>query len=232
MSDLVCFRCGKSLTNENVTREHIPAKAFYSGLPEEYKSNLLTIPACLECNQAHAKIDETMRDAIGIMNHDNAAHGEITRKAVKSILRKSKFNNLFFDENGQVVAVNFELNSFLDSALKTHFGIFYSKYGVPIPNNFESKIVFEGKPFEDLHTYEVEVIERYGWEKIGHPDVLRFQIQDIHIDDQGRVYSKGDFRDSILVLSVMIFYNHFKFYWVSVESAFKQILARAVDNNC
>ncbi|MFM1998477.1 MAG: hypothetical protein RL204_424 [Bacteroidota bacterium] len=231
MSELVCFKCGKCLTNETITREHIPAKAFYTGLPEEYKVNLLTIPACLECNQAHAKIDETMRDAIGIMNDKNQDHEEITRKAVKSILRKSKFTNLFFDENGKVVAVNFELNNFLDSALKTHLGIFFAKYGVPIPENFDTRIVFEGKPFQDLHVYESEVVQKYGWEVIGHADVFRYQIQDINAAEDGSVFSKGDFRNSIMVLSVMVFYNQFKFYGVTVDTDFKRNLESAAGMN-
>lgn len=85
-----CYNCGIDLNEENKTREHIPAKNLFAGYSDEYKKNLLTVPACRKCNEEFSKTDQQVRDAIGIMNEDDQKKHEATRRSVKSILRQPK----------------------------------------------------------------------------------------------------------------------------------------------
>jgi hypothetical protein len=77
-----CCDCGIHLNKTEKTAEHIPAKNLYSTYPEEYKQNLLTVPACKSLNNRYSKIDQVIRDAIGIMNENDANQLSLTKKAV------------------------------------------------------------------------------------------------------------------------------------------------------
>jgi len=215
-----CFKCGNELTKETVTKEHIPAKVFYSSLPAEYKVNLMTIPACRKCNEDHSKFDAVMRDAIGIMNEHNILHNELTKKAVSSILTASKLERLTFGDDGRVIAVEFDLDDFNDLALKTHYGIFYDRYEMPIPQYCATSVEWHGVTYEQVAVYEEEVIGKYGWNSIGHEDVFRYQMQDMHVTEDGKLYSTGSLTGAIMVVSVMEFYRSFKFYGLSVRKNF------------
>ena len=48
-----CGRYGK------LTKDHIPPKCFF---PPDNRSNLITVPACSECNTGSSKDDELLRD--------------------------------------------------------------------------------------------------------------------------------------------------------------------------
>lgn len=50
-----CFNCGNFFTKEEITKEHIPAKALYAGYDNEYKLNRITVPSCYKCNQSFSE---------------------------------------------------------------------------------------------------------------------------------------------------------------------------------
>ena len=77
----LCYNCGNELNSQNRTREHIPAQNMFVGYPDEYKVNRITVPACYSCNNLYSKVDQEIRDAIGIMNEDNMQQHELTRKS-------------------------------------------------------------------------------------------------------------------------------------------------------
>ncbi len=85
---MICYNCGIELTNENKTAEHIPAKNLYAGQPAEVKQNLLTVPACFDCNNKFSNIDSEIRDIIGISNDSLTENQVISEKAAKSLLRQ------------------------------------------------------------------------------------------------------------------------------------------------
>ena len=87
----LCYNCGQEFDKEKITREHIPAQNTFVGYPDNYKSNRLVVPACFDCNNRYSKIDQEIRDAIGIMNEDNELQNEMTAKAVRSIMRNQNW---------------------------------------------------------------------------------------------------------------------------------------------
>jgi hypothetical protein len=50
-----CYLCGST---ENLTRDHIPPKGFFT---PDSKANLITVPCCKACNASYSKDDEAMR---------------------------------------------------------------------------------------------------------------------------------------------------------------------------
>src|SRR5690606_29040183 len=103
------------------------------------------VPACFECNNQYSQIDQEIRDAIGIMNDKNKDQNEMTRKSVKSIMRRSNWvDRLFFSEDGKVIAVDFSYDEFKKLHIKNFKGAFYHKYGRPLPENFVVEVIAEG----------------------------------------------------------------------------------------
>ena len=78
------------LEKSNRTKEHIPAKAFFVGYPIDYKNQRKTVPACRTCNEEYAKIDDELRDVIGILNNGEKHKSELTQKSVKKLLSNKK----------------------------------------------------------------------------------------------------------------------------------------------
>lgn len=61
-----CYNCGKQLDNSSKTREHIPAKALFRDFKIKLTDNIITVPACRECNKLFSKYtDEEFRNFIG-----------------------------------------------------------------------------------------------------------------------------------------------------------------------
>ena len=60
----LCYNCSKELVENEITREHIPARTLFDGYGNEFKTNRITVPACLECNNKYSKCDEVLRNLI------------------------------------------------------------------------------------------------------------------------------------------------------------------------
>ena len=65
-----CYNCRKKISKKESTKEHIPAKALFSGYGIEFKENRITVYACEKCNNDYSKIDQEIRNAIGVTNDD------------------------------------------------------------------------------------------------------------------------------------------------------------------
>lgn len=102
-----CYNCGKELTKDAITREHIPARTLFDGYNDEFKYNRITVPACKECNNMYSKYDEEFRNLIGIITNKKE-NDIIASAATRSILRKTDgFDRLRFDVWGNVRGVEF-----------------------------------------------------------------------------------------------------------------------------
>lgn len=179
-----CYDCRTLLNQENSTREHIPAQNTFAGYPPEYKNNRLTVPACHTCNNEYSKIDQEIRDAIGIQNDENEEQQELTRKSVKSIMRRANWLDRLHFSNGKVIAVTFSYDDFQQLHIKNFKGIFHHKYGSPLPADFEIFTIAEGDEenanlmgiAKSLYSY---VEQGDNWQISGHEDIFQFKIKSL-----------------------------------------------------
>lgn len=208
-----CYNCGTELTEQIKTREHIPAQNIFVGYPPEFKENRLTAPACHDCNNQYSKIDQEIRDAIGIMNEDNDQQEELTRKSVKSIMRRKNWIDRVHISNGKVEAVTFDYNIFKELHIKNFKGIFYEKYGCPIPDEFEIGLIAEGDEDDenlmgiakDMYSH---VAEGNNWKVSGHEDVFQYKIKSLTPDTSGKILDSPDLENVLVVAGVMIYHKN------------------------
>ena len=207
-----CYNCGIDLTNENKTREHIPAQNTFVGYPPEYKNNRLVIPACHTCNNQYSKIDQEIRDAIGIMNENNDMQGELTRKSVKSIMRRENWMDRLHFDDGKVSAVTFDYNEFKNLHIKNFKGVFYEKFGYPLPEEFEVEIIAEGDEedkklmgiAQNLYNY---VAEGNHWKVSGHQDVFQYKIKTLTPDEKGQITDADNLENTLGIVGVLVYHK-------------------------
>lgn len=221
-----CYDCGKPLTKDTTTKEHIPAKNLFNGYPPEYKNNRLTVPACFDCNQAYSKIDQEIRDAIGIMNNNEPHQQELTRQAVKSILRRNNWKErVEKNEKGDVVSVSFSYEELRQLHIKNFKGIFYSTYGFPVPEYFEIEIISDGdekfehlmKAAQTMHDY----IDSFkDWKQSGNHDVFMYNMKKIASDSEGMLNDNGDVENSMAVVSVLVYHKKLSAVVVAAKKDF------------
>ena len=207
-----CYNCGIELTKENTTREHIPAQNIFTGYPENYKNNRLVVPACFECNNKYSKIDQEIRDAIGIMNDNNVQQNELTQKSVKSILRKSDWVDRLHFTDGKVKAVSFSYGDLKDLHVKNFKGVFFQKYGYPLPDNFEIEIMADGDEENQklmgrtAHLYQY--VTRGGtWKVSGHEDIFKYDIKAMAIAKNGDIEDNDDLKKAICVIGILVYHQ-------------------------
>lgn len=131
-----CYNCGKELGENEVTKEHIPARTLFDGYTDRYKKNRITVPACFECNNFYSFTDENFRNLIGIIATQEG-NNVIAEKSINSILRKkSEYSRLNF-YNGEVVGVDFNEQKIIEFHKKNFKGLFYHQYGFPLTKDYE-----------------------------------------------------------------------------------------------
>jgi len=210
--NLRCYNCGIQLTKDTKTREHIPAQNTFVGYSPEYKKNRITVPACHTCNNEYSKIDQEIRDAIGVINEDNEKQKEITRKAAKSITRNRNWTDRINFRNGQVASVSFSYNKFKKLHIKNFKGLFYHKYGFPIPENYEIAIIAEGdegdkKLMGIAQNWYNYVAEGDNWNASGHKDIFQFKIKYMTCDENDTIIDGGDIKDAIAFVGVLVYHK-------------------------
>ncbi len=208
-----CYNCGSILIDSNKTREHIPARNLYNGFPIEFKKDLITVPACLSCNQQYSKIDQIIRDAIGIMNEDDEKQNELTRQSVKSILRNSNWESrIERNSNGDVIAINFSYDELKDLHIKNFKGLIYKLYGIPLPDRFKIEIVTDGdEVFENIlgtAKYMYDYVDSFNdWNESGHKDVFMFSIKTLAQDLDQQLVDSGDINNCLAVIGVLVYHK-------------------------
>jgi hypothetical protein len=210
MSD-ICYNCGIPLTKENFTVEHVPAKNLYDDFGEDYKKNRITVPACFKCNNLYSKVDQEIRDALAIKNDNIEQKKLLTGKGVRSILRRSNWKDrTHFNNEGQVIAVDFSYADLRQLHIKNFKALFFRKYGFPVPNDFEIDILADGD--EDkivtaqmLHDY-LRIDKEFEFS--GHPDVFKFIIKDMTPDVKNdKVYESNDFDKLVGVAGLLVYHD-------------------------
>ena len=212
-----CYNCGEQLTKETNHVEHIPAKNLFKTYPAEYKKNLLTVPACYDCNIGlYSKIDQEIRDAIGIQNENDDWQNEMTDKAVGSSMRKCSWKEWGFSlDNGKSFEVSFSYNDIEKLHIKNFKGLFYSKYGEPISNEYEIKIIAEGdeeneklqrvnKYFREFINYDMD------WTVLGHPSVFQYKLKAMIPGENDLFYDGANLEEAIGFVCTMEYHGALK----------------------
>ncbi len=178
-----CYNCGKNLTEDTNHKEHIPAKNLFRELEPQFKIDLLKVPACYTCNvELYSKKDHVIRDVIGIINEDEDLK-KITSKATRSITRNINWKDrIFSDDYGKSLDVSFSYEDIKSCHIKNFKGLFYSAYGLPIPDKYEITIIAEGD--EGNHNAQI-VNNNYReflnydkeWQHIGHPKIFKYKMK-------------------------------------------------------
>ena len=94
-SDRLCYNCG---TREATTLDHVISKTL---IPEPRPNNLLTVPACQECNGGFSKDEEYLRDrlsaAVGGYDFEAPATWDKAWRSMQRPKAKGKKFGLFKD---------------------------------------------------------------------------------------------------------------------------------------
>lgn len=177
-----CYNCGidmSDLKKENRTKEHIPARTFFTGYPNDYKDQRKTVPACRTCNEEFAKIDDQLRDVIGILNNGDPNKSELTKKSVRKILANKKELTDRITINQNSIDVTFD-KLILDSLHKKNFkGIYSLIKKNPLNDDFKLDAYSAGNDEKKLSLgegFRAEMKRMGNWEKSGHEDVFNYKI--------------------------------------------------------
>lgn len=211
-----CYNCGIELTKENRTKEHIPAQNTFIGYAPEFKLNRITVPACFDCNNEYSKIDMEIRDAIGIMNENDEKQAEMTKKAVEAIMRDKNWPDRLEIIDGKVVSVTFSYDTFKKLHIKNFKGLFYHKYGFPLPDDFKIEIIAEGD-FEDVKLNSIaQFLSDYisdggDFQISGHKDIFQFKLKTLTPMHDGNHINDSPTLDNALgVVGLLVYHNNLK----------------------
>lgn len=177
-----CYNCGikmSHLTKVNRTKEHIPAKSFFVGYPSKYKNQRKTVPACRTCNDDFAKIDDQLRDLVGILNNGDPNKSELTKKSIKKILTNKKELKDRISVNQNNIEITFD-KLILDSLHKKNFkGIYSLIKKSPLSSDFKLDVYSAGDDKEKLglgNEFRSEMEKMGDWEESGHEDVFKYKM--------------------------------------------------------
>ncbi len=114
-----CYLCGSI---HNLTRDHIPPKGFFRPpLP----TNLITVPCCRSCNEAHSLDDEAFRAfASALMGRSKQGKWIWTNRVVGSSFQRSKK----FKQNFAASLIPTEIKG-TAGLIKTHMTLFEEERG-------------------------------------------------------------------------------------------------------
>ena len=205
----LCYDCGMSIEKGELTREHIPAQCFFVGYGEEFKVNRITIPAHKTCNQYYSKIDQELRDAIGVMTNNQTDKRELVSKSLKSLFSKKEGIERLSFEDG-TISMNFNYGIFRELHLKNFKGLFFNKYKIPLPKRFKIKIITEG----DQEIFSIEQVSylynaiNYNfpkWEKSGHSDIFKYKI--VVFDQNGNFCDFDINSTEQTIFSIMVYHE-------------------------
>lgn len=233
-----CYNCGKKLTRKTKTKEHIPAQSLFVGYGENYKKNRLTVPACEKCNNAYSKIDQELRDAIGVVNENDANAQELTRKSVRSILKKPNWHNrLLFNPFGKVNGVKFNYKDFKKAAIKDFKGIFYKDFGFPLSQKWKVEIIADFETDKKLVDaalgFYAYLNKDIDWSQSGHSDIFKYKLKTLTPNENGEIYDSDYIDEAVSIASIQIYHDKLGFIIVAGKRKYlkqtKGILQNARD---
>lgn len=216
-----CYNCRRTLNKKTISKEHIPAQAFYVGYGNEFKKNRITVSACKICNENYSKTDQELRDSIGVTNDIDPLKKEYTRKSVSSILRKKGKNKLHFDISGRVIAVSFDYKDLKKSAIKDFKGLFCYKYKYPLPKEWKIEIVSsfetEIKPKIAANYIEAYLHKDTEWSVSGHEDIFRYKLKTLVPNTESDISDTGDITNAISIASIQEYHKKIGFLVIAAR---------------
>jgi hypothetical protein len=137
----LCAICGE---RDGTTRDHVPPKAIF---PKPRPNNLVTVPACLECNNGASDNDDLFKVFLSLQA---AGNNEIARrlfqeKTVRTLKRNQSLLTIILEEAKELQIINNQGNIetrtgvLWDSAAhdavmeRTIRGLYFHHSGSPIP---------------------------------------------------------------------------------------------------
>lgn len=222
-----CYNCGRKLSKKEATKEHIPARALFTGYGNEFKVNRLTVPACLKCNNEYSKIDQELRNAIGVTNDDvdDESARELSRKAVKSILNQRNWKNrIFLDFGGKVEAVQFDYSKFKKAVIKDFKGIFHDEFGFALPSSWKVEIISQFEKDGKLQKAASEIFQYLAkgitWKQSGHEAIFKYKFKTMAPDENGVLYDSDDLDDADNLACVQFYHERMGFIVVASRRTF------------
>jgi hypothetical protein len=171
-----CIHCGSWLADKEVSRDHVPTKAF---LREPYPSNLPVVSVCVDCNRGFSKDEEYFIAFLGSVmagSTDPKSQGIPAARRIlgrDSVLRARIERSKRTDEapGGETRFIWQPQNDRIDRVIiKNARGHAFFEYGEPL---FEAPAYCRCRPLETLTSAEREEFENVrfgdlaGWPEVG-----------------------------------------------------------------
>ena len=194
--ETICGICG---VNQATTREHVPPKSIFLN-PKP--SDLITIPACFNCNNATSESDERFRLFLGLHVARFSKQGEQLFK--EGVISTTRHNNRYRAEilssgervlfttpagviNGSGVSIPWDSKAHDNTIEKIIRGLFFHHYKKIIANNAQVTVnFFNSLPKLEIELYENSIgngIFRYAYNKVEESDyasIWLFNFYDGH----------------------------------------------------
>lgn len=146
-SEQLCALCGINIAS---TRDHVPPKAIFP----KPRPNLITVPACFECNNSASDLDDLFKVYLSIHAAENndIARRLFTEKTTRTLRHNESLLKKIRRESKRIPVRNKE--GTLESRLgvrwdsqahdevigRTIRGLYYHHSGKPMPSNCELKV--------------------------------------------------------------------------------------------
>ena len=179
--DMKCVYCGKNAT----TREHVPSKCF---LDKPYPDNLLTLPACKECNNGFSEDEQYFFYLSDYISSIENYEGEFTREKVKlsfdhsDKLEDRMINSLKIENDS--VYFQFETDRILRVIEKNAYGLLHTKFRGKIKitkSNFIPLTILSHEQKLEYELLEWIVIQDKRFKYIIQNAIIFFVVNDIFL---------------------------------------------------
>lgn len=171
-----CIFCGKSAD----TKEHIPAKHFFKGIPDK---DLITVPSCSGCNKGFQKDEDFFRQfwVSMLMDRSNQAKQLMNNEVSRSIIRKPSLGHQMFSQM-QLVSLYTKSGLFKGKGTRYQIsdsdqeridrvvskmvrGLFFEEFKQPLPAGWAVKIIWI-TPKAEQELKLVELAQTLKWNVI------------------------------------------------------------------
>lgn len=184
-----CIFCGKIAD----TKEHIPAKQFFKGIPDKH---LITVPSCKICNKGFQKDEDFFRQFYVSMLMERSTYAKqlMENEISRSIIRTPALGHQMF---GQMQLVNAYTKSGLYLGRKTMYrvsdsdkeridrvvkkimqGLFFHEFRQLIPKDWIVKIIWI-TPKVEKEQKLVEMAQTLRWNVIKE-DTFAYGVNHVH----------------------------------------------------
>lgn len=196
----ICVLCG---LEGKITRDHIPPKACF---PKPRPSNLITVPACEDCNAGRSDLDDKFALFLALYVHGASEEGRaLWSERAKRLFENRKFKKEVDDAVeiiGDKVKISLKFGQFLPIYDAIFRGLYFKQFGEVHPPD---------EKFEMLLGTEMKEPDRHLADRLFKGEVGKMQfLHGINRAQEGESQAAG---------GLLIFYNQF---FVSGVSGFAE----------